>query len=89
MEDHRVVLPQPININSASRDQLMLLRGIGVTYAERIVEGQPYRTIEDLVSRRRIPLYIYTVIQNHITIEGKSCTANGECVSEAVDSMIG
>jgi competence ComEA-like helix-hairpin-helix protein len=43
---------QPIDPNTATVDEIMLLPGIGETLAERIVEGRPYKTIDDL---RRVP----------------------------------
>ena len=43
---------QPIDPNTATVDQIMLLPGVGEVLAERIVEGRPYKTIDDL---RRVP----------------------------------
>ncbi len=43
---------EPIDPNTASVDKIMLLPGVGEVLAERIVEGRPYRTVEDL---RRVP----------------------------------
>ncbi len=38
----------PLNINTAARDQLMTLPGIGEITANRIIEGRPYRSATDL-----------------------------------------
>ena len=43
---------QPIDPNTATVDEIMLLPGVGEVLAERIVEGRPYKTIDDL---RRVP----------------------------------
>ena len=43
---------EPIDPNTASVDEIMLLPGVGEVLAERIVEGRPYRTVYDL---RRVP----------------------------------
>ena len=43
---------EPIDPNTASVDEIMLLPGVGDVLAERIVEGRPYRTVDDL---RRVP----------------------------------
>ena len=43
---------QPIDPNTATVDEIMLLPGVGEVLAERIVQGRPYKTIDDL---RRVP----------------------------------
>jgi competence protein ComEA len=47
-----------ININSADRDQLMLLEGIGESYAQRIIEHRekngPFQQPEDLLNVKGI-----------------------------------
>ena len=39
-----------LNVNAASRDELMALPGIGEVMALRIIEGRPYKKPEDLLS---------------------------------------
>jgi DNA uptake protein ComE-like DNA-binding protein len=43
---------QPIDPNTATVDEIMLLPGVGEVLAERIVEGRPYKSVQDL---RRVP----------------------------------
>jgi competence protein ComEA len=43
---------QPIDPNTATVDEIMLLPGVGEVLAERIVEGRPYKSVDDL---RRVP----------------------------------
>ena len=43
---------QPVDINTAARDELMALPGIGEMTANRIIGGRPYQSIEDLT---RVP----------------------------------
>jgi DNA uptake protein ComE-like DNA-binding protein len=40
--------PRLIDINSAGLEQLMTLPGVGEAIARRIIEGRPYRTVDDL-----------------------------------------
>jgi len=57
-----------ININKASKEQLMSLSGIGEAYSKKIIEGRPYSSIDDLVKRRIIPQSTYEKIKDQITI---------------------
>lgn len=43
---------EPIDPNTATVEEIMLLPGVGEVLAERIVEGRPYKSVEDL---RRVP----------------------------------
>ena len=40
---------RPINVNTASEAELEALPGVGPVIARRIIEGRPYRSVEDLV----------------------------------------
>ena len=45
---YRYLYPEPVDINTATLEELKALPGISKTKAKRIIEGRPYRTIEDL-----------------------------------------
>ena len=55
-----------IDINSASREQLKTLPGIGDAEAGRIIAGRPYNTKADLVSRKVLPEGLYISIRYRI-----------------------
>jgi DNA uptake protein ComE-like DNA-binding protein len=57
-----------VNLNSASRLQLMTLPGIDAKSADRIISGRPYRAKEDLESRGIVSADEYQRIQDHVTV---------------------
>jgi competence protein ComEA len=56
----------PMDINTASVDQLRTLPGVGDTYARRIVSGRPYSSKNQLVSKGVLPRNVYNKIQDQI-----------------------
>jgi Helix-hairpin-helix motif len=58
---------EKLDINSASKEELDALPGIGDAYAQKIIEGRPYRSKSDLVSRGVLPSSTYDKIKGQIT----------------------
>lgn len=56
----------PLDINTATRDQLKALPGIGDAYADRIIKGRPYAAKNQLTQKGIIPNNTYTKIQGMI-----------------------
>ena len=61
----------PLDINSASEDELKALPGIGDAYAKKIVDGRPYKRKDELAQKKVISQATYDKIKNRIVATQK------------------
>jgi DNA uptake protein ComE-like DNA-binding protein len=65
---------EKLDINTATKEQLEALPGIGDKYSQKIIDGRPYRAKSDLVSKHILPRSVYDKVKADI-IAHRSSTA--------------
>ncbi|MDZ3837705.1 MAG: helix-hairpin-helix domain-containing protein [Rhodospirillales bacterium] len=61
----------PIDLNSASEEQLRTLPGVGPARAQAIIAGRPFAGKDDLVKRNILPKNVYDGIKERIIAKQK------------------
>jgi DNA uptake protein ComE-like DNA-binding protein len=55
-----------VNLNTATREQLVALPGIGETYADAIIKARPFASKSELVSRKVLPEAAYKKVRSMV-----------------------
>jgi competence protein ComEA len=71
---------QPMDINTATKQQLMTLDGIGEARSDAIIKGRPYTAKNQLVDKSIVPAATYEKIKEQIV--AKQVTASPPAVKK-------
>jgi competence protein ComEA len=58
-----------VNVNTATAAELQTIRGIGPALAQRIIEGRPYQSVEDLDRVRGIGEVLMTELRQQARVD--------------------
>jgi len=72
-----------VDINAASKEELGALPGIGDAYSQKIMDGRPYNSKRDLLTRKIVPQATYDQIQDKIIAHRVGGSAKKEKKSSA------
>ena len=83
----QVTVPAPIDVNTATRAELVAIEGITPTVADHIIRDRPYKTVEDV--QGVVPRFLFERIRTRITVTSSPVTSSPSSHRNAVTPIPG
>jgi DNA uptake protein ComE-like DNA-binding protein len=72
---------EKLDINTATKEQLMKLPGIGEALSQKIIDGRPYKAKNELTQKKIIPEATYSKISDLIIAKQAAASAPAKATS--------
>ncbi|HEX4943391.1 MAG TPA: helix-hairpin-helix domain-containing protein, partial [Usitatibacteraceae bacterium] len=72
-----------LDLNTASREELVKLKGIGDARADAIIKGRPYKGKNELVDKKIVPENVYNDIKDKVIAKQADTTPAKAVKAEA------
>jgi DNA uptake protein ComE-like DNA-binding protein len=63
--------PGLIDVNTATKQELMSIPGVGEAYSQKIIDGRPYKNKTQLKTKGKLPADVYEKIKDKVVAKQK------------------